>query len=39
MQESVILESAKRFHSVLLASNPWDPLRLYQHNAANAESG
>ena len=39
MQESIILDSAKPVCSVSLAYNPWEPLSLYQNNAANAERG
>ena len=39
IQDSVILASAKPGRSFLLASNTSDPISLYPHNVANAESG
>ena len=39
MQESVILSSVEPDWSVFPASNIWEPLSLYQNNAADADSG
>ena len=39
MQESVILSNAKPGCRVFLASNPLDPLILYNNNVANMDSG